>query len=268
MQGVARAAGSPCAIVVPMDEKTLQLLVDLHRNNRRQGPGSDDAFQEMLILSRMDVGAPLKIADIGCGTGSSTIPLLGATNAQVTAVDAVPEFLETLKTKAQDLGLGDRLTTVEADMNGLPFQEQQFDAIWAEGAIYNIGFKQGIMGWKRFLKSGGVVVVSEITWLRSDIPNELRTHWESEYPEIDLASNKLALLEQNGYVPIGYFTLTPNCWLDEYYLPLQLSLEGFLQRNADHLQAKEIADAEQREYELYQRYQDYYSYGVYIAKKI
>ena len=35
------------------------------------------------------------------------------------------------------------------------------DLIWSEGAIYNIGFEQGVRDWRPFLKEGGVLVASE-----------------------------------------------------------------------------------------------------------
>jgi ubiquinone/menaquinone biosynthesis C-methylase UbiE len=251
-----------------MDEETLRLLTDLHINNHRQGPGSDTAFTRALELSGIDTQAPLKIADIGCGTGSATIPLLQQTNANVTAVELLPAFLEKLKVNAETFGVEDRLQTIEADMTNLPFENEQFDAMWSEGAIYNIGFEEGVKNWKRFLKPSGVLVVSEITWTRCDTPEELKSHWEYEYPEVDIASNKITILERNGYSPIGYFVLTPNCWLDNYYEPIQKDIGAFLKRNKNSEKAKEIAEAEKQEYELYKKYQDFYSYGVYIARKL
>lgn len=251
-----------------MDNETLNLLTDLHLNNHRQGPGSPKAFERALDLSGIDTGTDIKIADIGSGTGSASIPLLKQTNATVTAVELLPAFLEKLKSNAESEGVANRLQTVEADMADLPFTDEQFDAIWSEGAIYNIGFENGIQKWRQFLKPGGVLVASEITWVRSDIPEEINTYWEQEYPEIDTASNKLAILEQNGYSPIGYFVLSPDCWLNEYYEPIQANLNAFLERNKNSVKAQEIVKAEKQEYELYKKYQDYYSYGVYIARKI
>jgi SAM-dependent methyltransferase len=251
-----------------MDDETLRLLIDLHVNNKRQGPGSDTAFARALELSGIDTQAPLKIADIGCGTGSATIPLLKNTNATVTAVELLPTFLEKLKVNADAVGVVHRIQTIEADMANLPFEDAQFDAMWSEGAIYNIGFENGIKNWKRFLKPNGVLVISEITWTRSDIPEELKSHWEQEYPEVDIASNKIAILERSGYSAIGYFTLTPDCWLKNYYEPIQKDLGAFLERNKNNAKAIEIVEAEEREYELYKKYQDFYSYGVYIARKL
>jgi SAM-dependent methyltransferase len=251
-----------------MNEETLKLLTDLHINNHRQGPGSETTFQRALELSDVDTNAPLEIADIGCGTGSATIPLLQYTKANLTAVELLPDFLEKLKSNAKAAGVADRLQTFEADMADLPFRDAQFDAIWSEGAIYNIGFKNGVKNWKQFLKPGGVLVASEITWTQADVPDELKTHWAQEYPEVDTASNKIAVLEQNGYSPIGYFTLTPDCWLENYYEPIQDNLGAFIERNGNSEQAKEIAEAEKQEYELYKKYKDYVSYGVYISKRV
>jgi SAM-dependent methyltransferase len=251
-----------------MDDETLALLADLHLRNLRQGPGSEASFKRALELSGIDRETPLQIADIGCGTGSATLPLLQLTSAHVTAVDFLPGFLEKLKENVQVAGMSDRLTTVEADMADPPFTDEQFDVIWSEGAIYNIGFEKGVKSWKRFLKPGGVLVASEITWTQADVPEELKAHWKQEYPEVDVASNKIAMLEHHGYSPIGYFTLTPDCWLENYYEPIQDNLDAFLERNGNSQQAVEIAEAEKQEYELYKKYQDFFSYGVYIARKL
>ena len=37
-------------------------------------------------------------------------------------------------------------------MDALPFQEEELDLIWSEGAIYNIGFERGMNEWNKFLK--------------------------------------------------------------------------------------------------------------------
>ena len=64
-----------------------QLLIDLHKNANRQGPGGDAETEKALSLAMTDRAAPLKIADIGCGTGASTLLLARLLKAQITAVD-------------------------------------------------------------------------------------------------------------------------------------------------------------------------------------
>jgi hypothetical protein len=110
--------------------------------------------------------------------------------------------------------------------------------------------------------------VSEITWTTSSRPSELQSHWDSEYPEIGTASSKIKVIEDNGYSPVGYFVLPENCWLDNYYEPMRSNFQAFLNRNKNSEEAQAIVKAECHEIELYEKYKTYYSYGVYVAKKL
>uniref|UniRef100_UPI00040EBE93 class I SAM-dependent methyltransferase n=1 Tax=Methylohalobius crimeensis TaxID=244365 RepID=UPI00040EBE93 len=183
-------------------------------------------------------------------------------------MDFLPEFLDELQSRANDHGVADRITTLNCSMDALPFEEGDFDVIWSEGAVYNMGFEAGVSVWSRFLKPRGKLIVSEITWLSATRPAELQSHWEIEYPEIDLASAKIGILERHGYSPQGYFALPVHCWLENYYRPLQSRFDAFLQRHGRSDQAKAVVEAEQHEIALYEKYRDYYSYGVYVAKQV
>lgn len=245
-----------------------QLMIDLHKDAQRQGPGGDPQTELALDIARVDRTAPLKVADIGCGTGVSTLLLAQRLNAHITAVDFIQEFLDVLVTRAGKLGLAEKINTLNCSMDQLPFGDQELDVIWSEGAIYNIGFERGGKEWRRFLKVGGLLVVSEITWITGSRPAEIEQYWEKEYPEIDLASSKLRVLEENGYAPVGYFILPERCWLVNYYQPLLDRVDGFLARHSRSDAAQSLVAAEKREIELYQKYKQYYSYGVYAARKV
>ncbi|MFP4031863.1 MAG: class I SAM-dependent methyltransferase [Desulfococcaceae bacterium] len=216
----------------------------------------------------IDRSAPVKVADIGCGTGASTLLLARLLNAQITAVDFLPEFLDVLEEKAKKMGLSEKITPLACSMDNLPFEEAEFDLIWSERAIYNIGFETGVKNWNRYLKPGGRLVVSEISWITDSRPPEIQNHWDEEYPEIDVASSKIKILEKNGYSPMGYFVLPEHCWLENYYRPMQNRFPDFLNRNGNSDEARSIVEAEKREIELFEKYKNYYSYGVYVAKKL
>ena len=255
----------------------MDLLIDLHGNANRQGPGSDQTTQQAIQLAELDGTKPLTIADIGCGTGASSIVLAkilnkqraneSAPNTHITAVDFLQPFLDSLTTRVTEAGFSEAITPLCASMDALPFDDGSFDVLWSEGAIYNIGFQAGIEAWRRYLKPGGVLVVSEITWLTDSRPEAIETYWNTAYPEINTASTKIGQLERHGYSPIGYFTLPESCWLDEYYRPIQKRLDDFLQRHDHSADAQAIAEQEREEIALYEQYKDYYSYGVYIARK-
>lgn len=244
------------------------LLLDLHRSNERQGPGGERETDRAVELAGMDRSAPIRMADIGCGTGASTLLLARCLNARITAIDLAPEFIAELEARAHARGLADRITPLVGAMDDLPFRLGELDAIWAEGAIYNMGFEAGINNWHRFLKPGGILVVSEITWVTGTRPTELQRYWEKGYPEIATASDKLRVLEHGGYSPKGFFTLPEQCWLDNYYRPLQQGFAGFLQRHGNSEEARALVRLHEEEIAFYQRYKPYYSYGMYIATKL
>jgi hypothetical protein len=75
-------------------------------------------------------------------------------------------------------------------------------------------------------------------------------------------------MEKSGYSPIGYFVLPVHCWLENYYRPMQNSFRDFLNRNGNSQEARTVVEAENREIEIYEKYKNYYSYGVYIARKL
>jgi ubiquinone/menaquinone biosynthesis C-methylase UbiE len=242
--------------------------MDLHRRQRRQGPGGDRQTCLAIELAKLNRSWPLRIADLGCGTGASALVLARELDADVTAVDLIPEFLDELQERAVAEGVAHRIVTQHASLDDLTLQASSFDVIWSEGAVYNVGFEKGIRAWKRFLKPGGVLAVSELTWLTEERPEELKAHWAAEYPEVATASVKIGLLEANGYAPVGYFTLSEECWIDNYYRPLQQQFDEFLTRHNWSSEAKSIVAAEQAEIDLYKKFSANIGYGFYIATKI
>ena len=245
-----------------------RLLIDLHKQAHRQGPGGDAETKQALNLAMIDRAASLKVADIGCGTGASTLLLARLLNARITAVDFLQDFLDVLEERAERMGVADQITTLACSMDNLPFGDEEFDVIWSEGAIYNIGFEKGVADWRRCLKAGGLLVVSEITWITDSRPPDLQSYWDGEYPEVKVASAKIRVLERHGYSPVGYFVLPEHCWLENYYRPMQNSFKDFLGRNGNSEEARAIVEAENREIELYEKHKTHYSYGVYIARKL
>lgn len=124
----------------------------------RQGPGSPEIT--LKALSFIDnLTDESRIADIGCGTGGQTMILAGHAPGQIVAIDIFPEFIRIFNRNAERLNLQDRVKGIIGSMDELPFQKEELDLIWSEGAIYNIGFQRGLNEWREFLKTGGDAVV-------------------------------------------------------------------------------------------------------------
>ena len=246
----------------------IELLVDFHQDAARQGPGSISETKKALNLMDVRKHDHLNIADIGCGSGAQTITLAQNTDAQITAVDLFPEFLEKLDAKAKELGFQDRIKTVARSMEDLPFGHESLDIIWSEGAIYIMGFEKGVTAWRPFLKTGGFLAVSEISWITNSRPKELETYWLNAYAEIDTVSNKINVLQRSGYAPVAHFILPPYCWIDHYYQPMQERFASFLSRHGHSDMAKALVESNREEIRIYEKYQDFYSYGFYIGRKL
>ncbi len=246
----------------------LELIIDLHKNAHRQGPGSPESTLKALEFINIPDSDKIRIADIGCGSGAQTKVLAENTRAQITAVDLFPEFLHNLEKRAKKHQFHHRIAIQEHSMDDLPFAEEEFDVIWSEGAVYNMGFEKGISYWKQFLKTGGYLAVSEISWLTDSRPQEIETYWNRAYPEMATVPEKLSILFKYGYSLVAHFILSESCWLDHYYLPLEARFPAFLIAHSGNNLAAQIVEQEQYEIEIYRKYKAYYSYGFYIAKKL
>jgi ubiquinone/menaquinone biosynthesis C-methylase UbiE len=209
-----------------------------------------------------------KIADIGCGTGGQAMVLAQNTQGTITGLDIFPGFIEKFNANAKKLGLQNRVKGIVGSMDNLPFQNEEFDLIWSEGAIYNIGFDRGINEWRRFLKKGGCIAVSEASWLTEKRPAEIEKFWMDAYPGIDTIPNKVSQMQKAGYIPIASFILPENCWIDYFYIPQISRQKEFLQRYHGSKAVEDLIANEQNEAQLYYKYKEYYGYVFYIGKKI
>lgn len=246
---------------------SLQLLVDLHISADRQGPGGAAETLLAAKLAGLTPGQSLRIADLGCGTGAAALTLAEHFDASTTAVDAIPEFLAELEERARERGLEHRVQTLCASMDDLPFSAEEFDVIWSEGAVYNIGFEQGARLWAPLLKPGGILAMSELTWLTDARPSEIQEHWQVEYPGIATAPEKIQALHRAGFELVACFALPGHCWTENYLGPLLDRLNGFLERANSSPEALGIAAAERREAELYEMYGGYFGYFFFISRK-
>ncbi len=247
-----------------MDE--LELVVDLHLRNERQGPGSADDTRRALALTGVRPDPRLSIADVGCGTGASALLLAHELGALVRAIDLMPAFAEELRARAEARGMGDLVRAEVARMEDLPIEPDSLDLLWSEGAIYNMGFAEGVRAWRPLLKRGGVLAVSDLTWTTPKRPADVEAHWASIYPGVATAAEKIRILEAAGYAPLGFFFLPPSSW-DAYYGPLRAGFAAFRARHdTDERVEAMLAEAE-REVQFYEAHGAWFGYGFFVARR-
>lgn len=243
------------------------LICEYFASIERQGPGSPEITLKALGFID-NLTEKSRIADLGCGTGGQTMTLAQNAPGQITGLDLFPYFIDLFNRNARQLNLQDRVKGVVGSMDDLPFQKEELDLIWSEGAIYNIGFERGLNEWKPFLKKGGYIAVSEASWFTDERPAEINDFWIEAYPEIDTIPNKVGQTQKAGYIPVATFVLPENCWTEHFYALQAEAQEKFLKKYAGNKTAEKLIFYQRHETELYYKYKDFYGYVFYIGKKI
>ena len=245
----------------------MSIFFEIHKDIPRDGPGENE-FTKQAFLILKDLPKNPLILDIGCGPGMQTIELAKTTDGKIIAIDTHEPFLDVLKKKAITEGLDEKIEVQKGSMFSLEFEKNSFDLIWSEGAIFIIGFSRGLTEWKQYLKDGGYLVVSEVSWLRKDIPEEPKKFWESDYPEIKSIADNIKIIEESGYLPVGHFVLPKSGWWNDYYNPLIERIKFLREKYSGNEAANAQMDETEREIKLYKKYSDYYGYVFYLMKKI
>jgi len=248
-------------------ELDMNMIYDYYSNTERQGPGSPEITRK--ALSFIDnLTDKSKVVDVGCGTGGQTMVLAQNLSCEIIGIDLWSDFINQFNQNSKSRHFHERVKGIVGNMENLPFQEEELDLIWSEGAIYNMGFERGLNEWRKFLKKGGYIAVTENTWFTEERPVEIQEFWQKAYPEIDTIPNKVAQMQKAGYLTIATFVVPENCWTDYYYAQVPQMQESFLKKYNGNKAAEEVVAAEQYEVELYRKYKAYYGYVFYIGRKI
>ena len=248
-------------------EFDFSLICEYFSSIERQGPGSPEVT--IKALSFIDgLSDKSCIADLGCGTGGQTMVLAQQVPGQIKGIDLFPDFINLFNRNAAQLNFQDRVRGIVGSMDNLPFQEEELDLIWSEGAIYNIGFERGLNEWRKFLKPGGYVAVSEASWFSDTRPAEINDFWVEAYPEIDTIPSKVAVMHKAGYVPVASFVLPENCWTEHFFAPQIEAQEIFLKKYAGNETAEKLIEYARHEARLYDKYKAWYGYVFFIGKKM
>ncbi len=182
------------------------VFFELHEGLEKQAPGDDVHTRRAFEMISLTTSSP-RILDIGCGPGRQTLELGRLTDAPIVAADLYKSFLLQVDQCSRAAGLSNHIFPVQADMQALPIVPASFDVIWSEGAIYLMGFEAGLRAWWPILRPGGCMVLTELTWLKEDPPEDLVSFWRDEYTAMTTVEENLTCIRHAGYQELVHFTL-------------------------------------------------------------
>jgi SAM-dependent methyltransferase len=231
----------------------------------RQGPGCPGATEKAWsYLPPFPDGA--QVLDIGCGSGAQTRDLARLSTGTITAVDNHQPFLDAIAAWAGKQGMQARIRTACASMDALPFEKGQFDLIWSEGAIFIIGFENGLETWKPFLKKGGFMVVSDADWFEPNPPQELMQWWENEGYVPASEDEMKERVKRAGLRLLATERLPEAGWWDHYYVPMLARIAELRKTHGTVPENAAILDMLEAEAEIYRKYRRYYGYTFFIMQ--
>lgn len=145
------------------------------------------------------------ILDFGCGTGESTLALLGICDGYAYAVDSDEKSLACFKEKADLLNLSNRIKLIHGSALNTDLLDIRFDLIIAEGILNVIGFEKGLEIIIQLLKNDGYAMIND----------ELRDDEE-----------KRIAFERNDLKELTRFELDETIWWNDYYACLEASIKS------------------------------------------
>lgn len=245
------------------EARYLALLHGFYDAVPRQAPGRESDTLRALAAVPGLPAAPL-LVDFGCGQGAATLPLAKATGGRVIACDRHLPSLRALRAAARAAGLAARVRTVCADMAHPPLADASVDLIWSEGAVYAIGFAEGLAAWRPLLRPAGALVVSELVWAVDRPGAAARDYWAAGYPAMARPQVRRAELQAAGYRLVCEFFLPEAAWQD-YYDGVARRLAPFAESHAgDPVAGRLVADLED-EIGAFRQFGDQVGYLMLVA---
>ena len=245
----------------------MDIFFEIHKNLPREGPG-DNLSTRKAFEALNDLPPNPLILDVGCGPGMQTIQLTKLIDGKIIALDNHQPFLDVLNKRAIKAGVENKIKIINKSMFSMDFKEKEFDVIWSEGAIYIYGFEKALKDWRIFLKKNGYIVVTEATWIKENLPDEIMQFWNEVYPNIKSIEENKNMIKNSGYNLISYFILPESSWWENYYIPLEDRINELREKYQGNEEVEKKLDEELKEIKMFRKYSDYYGYVFYIMQKI
>jgi len=184
------------------------------------GPNSLTMIEE--LTSTLDIHSGMKILDLGCGRGLTSIFLAKEFGATVYATDLWIDATEN-HARFVAMGLDHLIIPLHAEATDLPFAHEYFDAIISIDAYQYFGEEASFMDTKLapLVKSGGQIALAVPGFkeeIHDNLPSEILTSWTAEdvstFHSCEWWGNLLAQSKEIHIQSIEEMTCFEEAWQD------------------------------------------------------
>lgn len=149
----------------------------------REIHGQGGLFFAADMAGELDLRPGMRVLDLACGGGTTSLFLAKNYGVQVWAVDKNEMDGAKLAARAQEAGVAALLTPVKAEAHALPFAAEFFDAVFCLNSYFYFGTDDLYLPYLlKFVRTGGKVCVGSPCY-REELPPNPRPEFLVEFPD-------------------------------------------------------------------------------------
>jgi SAM-dependent methyltransferase len=230
-----------------------------------EGSAHPGGFQSTLkLLECYPIKAGARILEVGGGTGRTACHLAAA-GCHVTVVEQNTHMLDKAIQRASMMDVA--VDFIQGDIQSLPFHEESYDIVFAESVTIFTEIEVTLREYYRVLKHGGRLLDRELAQAKTH--PSLLSELNKLYGASVLPSKEewASGMDSAGFINIREWIPASNPSSFLYASTQEWIPDPHQVMDIDKLQNPLLAEFSQRNHSFLHRFQDYMSYGVFIAEK-